>query len=149
MAGDKAAKQTAIVRVYNGVCVQAGDIPLPSYPKCRLSHRVRSASAKGLPVAPLHRPSRTDAVAVAAMETVRGVDAAGKRSADTARRTDDAAPLTADTLVRIDAVSAFPCGPAAKGKALAIGRKLSQVKILPLAFVNPKDFQRVTAFSVG
>ena len=29
VAGDKAAQQTAVVRVYNGVCVQAGDIPLP------------------------------------------------------------------------------------------------------------------------
>ena len=87
-------------------------------------------------------PSRTDAVAVAAMETVRGVDAAGKRSADTARRTDDAAPLTADTLVRIDAVSAFPCRPRRdrKEKHWRSGREAAPGQNTPLAFVNPKDF---------
>lgn len=98
---------------------------------------------------PLHGFDRTDAETITAVKAVASINAAGDRIADTPRRTNTSATLAADTLLRNDMVPVFLGCHAAKGKALAIGRKLPQIKILALALIDLKDLQCLPAFFRG
>ena len=59
------------------------------------------------------------------------------------------AALAADTLIFTDAVAAFLHGFPAKGKALPVRRKLTQVKVLPYPFINLEYLQCLPALLRG
>ena len=83
------------------------------------------------------------------MQAVGGVNASRDCIADAIHRADAPAALTANTFFRNNVIPVFLNTLAAKGKALAIGRKLGKVEIFTLAFVELKHFQHLPAFFGG
>ena len=83
------------------------------------------------------------------MQAMGGVNAAWDRIADTIHRADASAALATDTFFRNNAIAVFLNMLTTKGKALAIGRKLGEVEIFTLAFVELKHFQSLPAFFGG